>query len=57
MKMENLQNIQSFETCIESGNLQSDDEQSIDRVTVVWDDPVALATKVFIRSVVFSKEI
>ena len=29
MKMGHLQNIQSFETCIETGNLQSYNEQSI----------------------------
>ena len=29
MKMGNLENIQSFETSIENGNLQSYDEQSI----------------------------
>ena len=32
MKMEHLQNIQSFETSIESGNLQSYDEQNIKQV-------------------------
>ena len=29
MKMGHLQNIQSFETCIETGDLQSYEEQSI----------------------------
>ena len=29
MKMRHLQNVQLFETCIETGNLQSYDEQSM----------------------------